>query len=79
MDKMFDAKIKVLGEYIDHQAKEERNEIFSKARAARGSRARDRARTYGGTQGRVDGRADSCSLALCSYTPLVSRRLLLKA
>jgi len=37
MDKMFDAKIKVLGEYIDHQAKEERNEIFSKARAARGS------------------------------------------
>jgi hypothetical protein len=26
----------VLGEYIDHHVKEERNEIFVKARAARG-------------------------------------------
>ena len=33
---MFDAKVKVLGEYIDHHVKEERNEIFVKARAARG-------------------------------------------
>jgi len=32
---MFDAKVKVLGEYIDHHVKEERNEIFPKARAAR--------------------------------------------
>ena len=32
---MFDAKVKVLGEYIDHHVKEERNEIFSKARSAR--------------------------------------------
>ncbi len=31
----FDAKVKVLGEYIDHHVKEERNEIFPKARAAR--------------------------------------------
>lgn len=31
-----DAKVKVLGEYIDHHVKEERNEIFPKARAARG-------------------------------------------
>jgi hypothetical protein len=32
---MFDAKVKVLGEYIDHHVKEERNEIFVKARAAK--------------------------------------------
>lgn len=35
-DEMFDAKVTVLGEYIDHHVKEERNEIFPKARAARG-------------------------------------------
>ena len=35
-DEAFDAKVKVLGEYIDHHVKEERNEIFPKARAARG-------------------------------------------
>jgi hemerythrin-like domain-containing protein len=34
-DEMFDAKVKVLGEYIDHHIKEERNEIFPKARSAR--------------------------------------------
>ncbi|HEX5737272.1 MAG TPA: hemerythrin domain-containing protein [Hydrogenophaga sp.] len=34
-DEMFDAKVKVLGEYIDHHVKEERKEIFPKARAAR--------------------------------------------
>lgn len=32
-DAMFDAKVLVLGEYIDHHVKEERNEIFPKARA----------------------------------------------
>ncbi|HSV51295.1 MAG TPA: hemerythrin domain-containing protein [Burkholderiaceae bacterium] len=32
---MFDAKVTVLGEYIDHHVKEERNEIFPKARASR--------------------------------------------
>jgi len=32
---MFDAKVTVLGEYIDHHVKEERNEIFPKARSAR--------------------------------------------
>jgi hemerythrin superfamily protein len=32
---MFDAKVTVLGEYIDHHVKEERNEIFVKARAVR--------------------------------------------
>lgn len=36
VDDKFDAKITVLGEYIDHHVKEERNEIFVKARAARG-------------------------------------------
>lgn len=36
MDGKFDAKVIVLGEYIDHHVKEERNEIFVKARAARG-------------------------------------------
>ncbi len=35
VDEMFDAKVKVLGEYIDHHVKEERNEIFPKARASR--------------------------------------------
>ena len=35
-DEMFDAKVTVLGEYIDHHVKEERNEIFPKARALRG-------------------------------------------
>jgi hemerythrin-like domain-containing protein len=35
VDDMFDAKVTVLGEYIDHHVKEERNEIFVKARAAR--------------------------------------------
>ena len=34
-DDKFDAKVKVLGEYIDHHVKEERGEIFPKARAAR--------------------------------------------
>ncbi|WP_395345230.1 hemerythrin domain-containing protein [Variovorax sp. UC122_21] len=36
IDDMFDAKVKVLGEYIDHHVKEERNEMFIKARAAKG-------------------------------------------
>jgi hemerythrin superfamily protein len=35
VDEMFDAKVTVLGEYIDHHVKEERNEMFPKARAAR--------------------------------------------
>ena len=35
MDDMFDAKVKVLGEYIDHHVKEERNEMFPKARASK--------------------------------------------
>ncbi|MEJ6023849.1 hemerythrin domain-containing protein [Ramlibacter sp. PS4R-6] len=34
-DDMFDAKVKVLGEYIDHHVKEERGEMFPKARSAR--------------------------------------------
>jgi hemerythrin-like domain-containing protein len=34
-DDMFDAKVKVLGEYVDHHIKEEKNEIFPKARASR--------------------------------------------
>jgi len=34
-DEKYDAKVKVLGEYIDHHVKEERNEIFPKARSAR--------------------------------------------
>jgi hemerythrin-like domain-containing protein len=32
---MFDARVKVLGEYINHHVKEEKNEIFPKARSAR--------------------------------------------
>jgi hemerythrin superfamily protein len=34
-DDMFDARVKVLGEYINHHVKEEKNEIFPKARSAR--------------------------------------------
>jgi DUF438 domain-containing protein len=34
-DEMFDAKVKVLGEYVDHHVKEEKGDIFPKARAAR--------------------------------------------
>jgi hemerythrin superfamily protein len=36
VDDKFDARVTVLGEYIDHHVKEERNEIVPKARAARG-------------------------------------------
>ncbi len=35
IDDKFDAKVTVLGEYIDHHVKEERSDIFVKARAAR--------------------------------------------
>ena len=34
-DDMFDAKVKVLGEYINHHVKEEKGEMFPKARSAR--------------------------------------------
>jgi hemerythrin superfamily protein len=34
-DDMFDAKVKVLGEYVNHHIKEERSEMFTKARATR--------------------------------------------
>jgi hemerythrin superfamily protein len=34
-DDLYDAKVKVLGEYIDHHVKEEKNEMFTKARATR--------------------------------------------
>ncbi len=34
-DEMFDAKVKVLSEYIDHHVKEERNQIFPQARSVR--------------------------------------------
>ena len=34
-DDLFDAKVKVLGEYIDHHVKEERGDLFTKARSAR--------------------------------------------
>ena len=35
VNEQFDAKVIVLGEYIDHHVKEERNEMFPKARAAK--------------------------------------------
>ncbi len=34
-DEMFDAKVKVLGEFTEHHVKEERTDLFPKARAAR--------------------------------------------
>ena len=36
VDDTFDAKVKVLGEYIDHHVREERGQMFPKARATRG-------------------------------------------
>lgn len=35
VDDKFDAKVTVLGEYIDHHVKEERGDMFTKARAAK--------------------------------------------
>jgi hemerythrin-like domain-containing protein len=34
-DAAIDARVRVLGEYLDHHVKEERTELFAKARAAR--------------------------------------------
>ncbi len=34
-DDMFDAKVKVLGEYVNHHIKEEKTELFPKARSSR--------------------------------------------
>lgn len=34
-DALFDARVLVLGEYVDHHVKEERNEMFPKARASK--------------------------------------------
>ena len=34
-DDMFDARVKVLGEYVDHHVKEEKSEMFTKARSAK--------------------------------------------
>ncbi|MDB5938876.1 MAG: hemerythrin, partial [Polaromonas sp.] len=34
-EELFDAKVTVLGEYIDHHVKEERTEMFTKARATK--------------------------------------------
>ena len=33
-DELYDAKVTVLGEYIDHHVKEEENEMFPKCRKA---------------------------------------------
>ncbi|MFD0666472.1 hemerythrin domain-containing protein [Ramlibacter sp. MAHUQ-53] len=34
-DDAFDARVKVLGEYVEHHVKEERSDLFTRARAAR--------------------------------------------
>ena len=53
-DEMFDAKVKVLGEYIDHHVKEERGEMFPKARVGQKAGPGGHARGTRDAQGRID-------------------------
>ena len=75
-DELYDAKVKVLGEYIDHHVQEEEGEMFPKCRRAEdGSRrSRQAARgAQGGADGR-DGGLEPCPRGRRSGSPRSARR-----
>ncbi|WP_348638677.1 hypothetical protein [Variovorax paradoxus] len=70
VDDMFDAKVTVLGEYIDHHVKEERNEFFVKARACTEAESGWHARRPHCARGRADERTGCCLSRFTTHSSL---------